>query len=80
VITEAIIWIETRLDSGGWVRRIYLVVATVMAWVFMRWAMAFAETSARPGSDVAMIIAAIGAVVAPITAFAFSNYLTSRKE
>jgi Mn2+/Fe2+ NRAMP family transporter len=70
--------IETRLDAGGWVRRVYLFLATVMVWKFMLWAMHFAETSPRTGPDVAMIIAAIGAVVAPVTAFAFSNYLTSR--
>ena len=79
-ITEFIKWVETRLDEGGWVRRSYLVVATLMAWNFVIWSQNFAMTSPRPGAEVAMIIGAIGAVVAPITAFAFNNYLESRRK
>jgi len=80
VITEAIIWIERRLDDGGWVRRAYLVVATAMVWKLMLWAMGFAETSPRPGTDVALIIGAIAVPISAVTGFAFSNYAASRKE
>jgi hypothetical protein len=78
VINDAFYWLETRLDAGGWVRRAYLVLATVMVWKFMLWAMHFAETSARGGQDVALIIGAIGVPISTVTGFAFSNYLTSR--
>jgi len=50
-----------------------------MAWKFALWAMAFGETSPRVGSDVAMIIGAIGVPLSAVTGFAFQNYLTSRK-
>lgn len=79
MITRFFAWLETRLDAGGWVRRAYLVVATGMTWRFVEWAMVFAEKSVRPGGDVAMIIGAIGVPLSAITAFAFQNYLTSRK-
>lgn len=74
-----ILWLEARLDEGGWVRRAYLVAATAMNWRYIQWAMHFAETSPRPGSDVAMIIGAIGVPLAAVTGFAFTNYLSSRK-
>ena len=78
-MTKVFEWLETRLDEGGWVRRIYLIAATVMAWKFALWAMAFGETSPRSGSDVAMIIGAIGVPLSAVTGFAFQNYLASRK-
>jgi len=51
----------------------------LMAWKFGLCAMAFGETSPRVGSDVAMIIGAIGVPLSAVTGFAFQNYLTSRK-
>lgn len=78
-LTNLFEWLETRLDDGGWVRRSYLVVATGMTWRFVEWSMVFAEKSARPGADVAMIIGAIGVPLSAITTFAFSEYLKSRK-
>lgn len=78
-MTKVFEWLETRLDEGGWVRRLYLIAATVMNWKYIVWAMTFAETSPRTGSDVAMIVGAIGVPVAAVTGFAFQNYLSSRK-
>jgi hypothetical protein len=78
-MTRLFEWLETRLDEGGWVRRAYLVAATVMSWKFILWAMAFAETSPRPGTDVAMIVGAIGVPLSAVTGFAFTAYLNSRK-
>lgn len=77
-MTKLFEWLEVRLDEGGWVRRAYLVAATVMVWKFMLWAMGFAETSPRIGSDVAMILTAIGVPLSSVTGFAFSQYLKSR--
>lgn len=78
-MTKVFEWLELRLDEGGWVRRLYLIAATVMAWKFALWAMAFGETSPRSGSDVAMIIGAIGVPLSGVTGFAFKAYLESRK-
>ena len=50
-----------------------------MTWRVSVWAMGFAETSPRPGIDIAAIIAA---VTAPVTLFAgsvFKGYLESRE-
>ena len=79
MITRAFEWVETRLDEGGWVRRSYLVIATLMTWNFVIWAQHFAMESARPGADVAMIIGAIGVPLSAVTGFAFSSYLDSRR-
>lgn len=79
-MTGAFEWVETRLDSGGWVRRIYLFVAGGMTWKFMLWAMDFAVHSPRPGSDVAMIVGAIGVPLSAVTGFAFNHYLQSRSQ
>jgi hypothetical protein len=78
-MTKLFEWLEKRLDEGGWVRRAYLVAATVMTWHFVLWAMKFAETSARSGGDVAMVIGAIGVPLSAVTGFAFNHYLASRK-
>jgi len=78
-MTKVFEWLELRLDEGGWVRRLYLIAATVMSWKFILWAMAFAETSPRTGSDVAMIVGAIGVPLSAIVGFGFQNYLASRK-
>lgn len=73
-------WVEKRLDEGGWVRRTYLVAATVMTWHVVTWAMGYADRNAmRPGADIAMVIGAVAAVVAAVQTFAFKNYLESRK-
>lgn len=79
MITAAFVWLETRLDDGGWIRRTYLILATAMTWKYVLWAMGFATTSPRVGSDVAMIIAAIGVPIAAVQTFAFNAYLESRK-
>ncbi len=78
-ITGVFEWIENRLDTGGWIRRAYLVLATGMTWKVIIWAMAYAEANAgRPGSDVALVIGAVAAIVATVQTFAFKSYLESR--
>lgn len=71
--------VEERLEEGAWFRRIYVVAATVLTWQVTIWAMKFAAESARPGVDVAAIIAAVVSAPSAITGFAFSSYLGSRK-
>lgn len=89
-MTRLFQWLETRLDEGGWVRRAYLVAATVLAWKVTMWGMAFAEKvlqaiiadPARASSvmiDAATLVTAVGAPVMTVLAFAFKNYLDSRK-
>lgn len=72
-------WVEFRLDQG-WTRRAYLFVSIVTTLQMVFWAQDFAVTSPRTGADIAMIIGAIGVPLSTLTGFAFSNYLTSRKE
>ena len=80
-ITNFFKWIEQRLDEGGWVRRAYLVLATGMSWKVILWAMAYAElNSDKSGSDVALVIGAVSAIVATVQTFAFKAYLESRKD
>ncbi len=68
----------TFVDERGIVRRAVLGVAIWMTWRVSVWAMGYAETSPRPGVDIAAIIAA---VTAPVTLFAgaiFKAYTESR--
>lgn len=68
----------TFVDERGIVRRAVLGVAIWMTWRVSVWAMGYAETSPRPGVDIAAIIAA---VTAPVTLFAgaiFRAYTESR--
>jgi hypothetical protein len=71
-------WIETRLDKGAWFRRGYVIAATILTWQVTLWAMRFAESSTRPGSDVALIIGAVVAAPGAVATFAFGQYLNSR--
>ena len=68
MINQVFIWLETRLDEGGWVRRAYLVVATLMLWRVTDWAMAFAQSSKLTGGDIGIII---GAVSVPASAASY---------
>lgn len=79
-MTKFIIWVERRLDEGGWVRRIYLVFATVLTWHVIQWSMNYADKMAgKSGTDVALVIGAVSAVAGAVQTFAFKNYLESRK-
>jgi hypothetical protein len=79
MITKSFVWLETRLDTGGWVRRIYLLIATLMLWRITEWAMAFAEASKLPGTDIGIIIGAVSVPASAVSKFAFDAYLESRK-
>lgn len=76
-------WLERLwdwIDKRGVIRRAVLIVAIVQTWLVTEWGMRFAETSTRSGMDFAALI---GAVTAPVTAFAgfvFKWYLDSRAE
>lgn len=72
-------WTETRLDEGGWVRKSYLVVATVMLWKVTEWAMVFAQTSKLTGTEIAVIIGAVSVPASAVAKFAFDAYLESRR-
>lgn len=78
-MTKIFEWVEQRLDEGGWVRRAYLVTATVMTWKMTVWSMAFAESSKLEPVGMAAVLTAIGVPIAAIQSFAFKAYLESRK-
>ena len=78
-MTKLFEWIEQRLDEGGWIRRAYLVAATVMTWKMTVWSMLFAETSKLEPIGMAAVLTAIGVPIAAIQSFAFKAYLESRK-
>ena len=78
-MTKLFEWLETRLDEGGWVRRSCLWGAVGMTLWFMLWCMRFAESSPRNGSDVALIIGAIGVPLSAFTGFVFKVYSDSKK-
>ncbi len=78
IVNQAVLWIEKRLDEGAWFRRGYVIAATFLVWQVTLWAMRFAEASARPGSDIALIIGAVVAAPGTVATFAFGQYLNSR--
>lgn len=81
--TAFFVWIETRLDEGGWVRRTYLVIATVMLWRIAEWAMTFTllPGAARfSGSDISLITGAVSVPASIVAKFAFDAYLESRRK
>ena len=69
------------IDKTGLVRRGYLAATFVMTYQTMQWAMRYADVNAaRPGTEVAVVIAAVSTVVGAVQAFAFKQYLDSRGE
>jgi hypothetical protein len=77
--TDAIRWIERRLNEGEWFRRGSGVAATILTWQVTLWAMRFAEVNAsRPGLEIAAMIAAVSAVPGAVVTFAFNQYLSSK--
>lgn len=68
------------IDRRGVIRRAVLGAAIWMTWRVSAWAMWFAESSERPGIDVAAIIAAVSAPITLFAGSAFKGYLDSREE
>ena len=66
------------VDSRFIVRRITLFVMLAVSVQTVHWAMVFAETSERPGADVAMIIAAVMGPVAALQKFVGDMYSQGR--
>lgn len=66
------------LDNRGIIRRIVLAVAIYQGWLVTVWAMSFSEVSARPGIDIAAIIAAVSMPVSTFGGFVFKAYLESK--
>lgn len=76
-------WIERWwdfVDQRGVIRRIVLGIAIWMTWRVSMWAMIYAETSTRPGLDIAAIIAAVTGPVTIFGGYAFKAYIVSRVE
>jgi hypothetical protein len=68
-------WIDNRLI----VRRAMTIGTFVMTMYVISWAMDFAATSSRVGSDVAMIIGAIMAPLSALMGYLFGAYSGGRQ-
>ncbi len=78
-MTKLFEWLETRLDEGGWVRRVFLYVMLVMTWKAFVWGTIFAAESTLAGVDRAAVIAAVTAPVCALMKYVFEAYAESRK-
>lgn len=78
-ITTFFIWAETRLDQGGWVRRIFLYSTLAMTVRISVWATTYAAESKLPGLEQAAVIAAVTAPIMALTKYVHEAYLDSRK-
>lgn len=73
-------WLDLLLNKYRLVRIAVIAMAIWMTWEVSAWAMWFAVGNARPGLEIAAILAA---VQAPVTLFAgtvFRAYIDSRKD
>jgi hypothetical protein len=68
------------IDKRSIIRRGVLGTTLWMTWKSFTWAAAYAIDSARPGADVAMIIAAVLAPISLLQGHAFRAYIDSRAE
>lgn len=66
------------VDNRLLIRRIMTLGTFAMTMWVIWWAMEFASTSPRPGSDVAMIIGAIMVPVNALQGYLFGAYSTGR--
>ena len=67
------------IDKHGLVRRSVLGVTLWMTWKAYVWASLYAIESARTGTDVALIIAAVLAPITVLQGHAFQAYIGSRE-
>lgn len=82
-ITNAFVWVETRLDAGAWVRRGIVVFTLFETYTLTKWGAAFAETAIATKADLTGTAATIGAVAGiplALLALLFKSYVESRKE
>lgn len=61
------------------VRSFVLYITVWMTWEAFNWAAVFATTTAKSGSDVALIIAAVTAPISLLQGFVFKTYSESRR-
>jgi hypothetical protein len=78
MLTKAFRWVETRLEEGAWFRRLYVLWASILTAQVTFWSMRFAETSSKPGLEIAAIVTAVAAVPGAVVGFAFTQYLNAR--
>lgn len=69
-------WVDERRIF----RRSVLAVVMVWSWLVLQWAMAFAGSSERPGSEIALIIAAVVTPLSALQAHALAVYSASRHD
>lgn len=58
-------------------RYVFVWVGIWQSIMFIRWSFDFATTSTRTGSDIALIIGAIGVPLSALTGFSFAQYINS---
>lgn len=74
MITRLWDWIDSRMIF----RRAAVVATFAMSWAAFVWAAEFAANSERPGTDVAMIIAAVFVPITALQGHAFKMYSEGR--
>lgn len=69
----------SAVNNHSIVRRIVIFVTLYMTWIAFYWAAEFAETSDKPGLEIAAIIAAVIAPVTALQGFVFKVYTQGRR-
>ena len=72
--TEAAHAFMDFIDDRIIVRRAVIFTTIWMTWQAFEWAKSYAALSPRPGTDIAIIIAAVMAPIAALQGFAFHSY------
>lgn len=79
-IEAAVVRFRSILDKGQIARTVMLYGTLYMTFDSYRWCIRFAETSQRPGTDIAMIIAAVLSAISVLQGYVFKAYLDARPE
>lgn len=67
------------LDAYKVTRRLTVAIAVWMTWAVSEWAMWFSTGNARPGLEIAAIVAAVTSPVMAFTAVVFRAYIEGDK-
>lgn len=82
-ITNAFVWVETRLDAGAWFRRGIVIFTLSETYSLSKWGAQFAMAALAAKADLTGTAATIGAVAGiplALLTLLFNKYVASRKE
>lgn len=68
------------LDERCIIRRALTIATFTLVAICLHWSMRYAESSARAGADVAMILGAIWTPLSALMGYMFGQYASSRRE